>query len=95
MLRPPTLLLSVDTKTTSGQHTNIQLIKRPFARNHGAILLPLLLLADGEINQRAVIGRLAGLQVLSVAVALIYAVNVDEEGDSWRDELVRGKVDGK
>lgn len=50
---------------------------------------------DAKIHQRAAIRRQTGLEALAIAIALVDAVDVDEEGDAGGDELGRGEVDGE
>jgi hypothetical protein len=75
--------------------TNVQLLERPLACNHGAIFLLLLLLANPKVNQRAAVGRLTQLQVLPIAIALIHTVYVNEDRNARGDEIVGSKVDGE
>lgn len=70
----------------------IEILKRPLPCNHRSICLPLFLLPDLEINERATIWRLPNLQVLPVSVALVYPVNGHEHGDAWCDEVPRREV---
>lgn len=67
--------------------TQIELLERPLACNHGAIFLSLFLLSDLEVDERATIRWPSKLQVLPVAVALIDAINKDVHCDTWCDEF--------
>lgn len=75
--------------------TSIELVEPPLPCNHGAVLLLFLFLPNGEVNHGATVRSFLEFQILSITVALIYAIDKDVHRNSWRNESVRGEVYGK
>lgn len=87
-----TMQVSVLQTACSTEYTCVELLELPLSRDHRAVLLLLFLLSDPEVDHRPTVRAFSELQVLSVAIALVYAVHEDVHRDTGRDELVGGKV---
>lgn len=67
--------------------TVVELLECPFTRNHRAIFLSFLFLSDLEVEQRVTVWRSSKLDILSVAIALIDAINKNIHGDAWCNKV--------
>lgn len=56
-------------------YTTLEFLERPLARDHRTVHLFLLLLADSEVHQRTAIRGFPQLEILSVTIALIDAID--------------------